>query len=233
MYIIGICDDEVMYREQLKELCHDYFLSTKTNYECIEFASGEEVLKYQGGRMHLLFLDVELTGISGIELLHKMEQTESVWRIVFVSGHEEVVWDCFGIKTLGFVRKPIAYQQIEHWLSTMEKENRSNQIILLEVGNRKIACYMDEIYLFEATRNYTTVYYKNIRKLLNGNLKAWERKVMGSDFVRVHKSYLINLKYVKEYGTDKVVMKNGMEIPIGRKFGSMARERFFDYVKEG
>ena len=57
-------------------------------------------------------MDIELGGMKGIEMLSHLEEDDNVWRVVFISSHEEMVFDTFGVKTLGFERKPAQYERI-------------------------------------------------------------------------------------------------------------------------
>ncbi|MBP3351164.1 MAG: response regulator [Lachnospiraceae bacterium] len=112
MFFIGICDDEELHRKHVKELCDKYFMEYTQEYKCVEFESGEEFLQFEEHKLHLLFLDIELGGMNGIEMLSHLEEDDNVWRVVFISSHEEMVFDTFGVKTLGFERKPAQYERI-------------------------------------------------------------------------------------------------------------------------
>lgn len=69
MYYIGVCDDFKLYRDNIREQCDRLFEEIGKEYTCIEFSSGEEVLRYDGPIMHLLFLDTEMPDMNGIEVL--------------------------------------------------------------------------------------------------------------------------------------------------------------------
>ena len=74
MITIGICDDEVAYRENLKTICWYYLRTLDQEYEFAMFASGEEVLAYQGDMIHLLFLDIELPGMDGMQVMEQIQK---------------------------------------------------------------------------------------------------------------------------------------------------------------
>ena len=107
MIIIGICDDEEQYRAQIKLLCSAFFDTQKQEFGFVEFTSGEEVLAYQGDRIHLLFLDIEMPGMGGLEVLSRVRRNERIWRIVFVTSHKELKWETIDLKTLAFLEKPL------------------------------------------------------------------------------------------------------------------------------
>nr|MCR5461198.1 response regulator [Acetatifactor sp.] len=71
MITIGICDDEEAYRDRIKTICSEYLAEREMECQFTMFSSGEEVLAYQGDRMLLLFLDIEMPGIDGLEVMEK------------------------------------------------------------------------------------------------------------------------------------------------------------------
>lgn len=116
---IGICDDMKEEAENIKNLCEEFFMKSEWNSSFILFSDGEEVLNYDGERIDLLFLDIEMKEKDGIEVLRELEHSKIVWKVVFVSRHQESVFDAFGIKTLGFEKKPVKYEKIEKWLKVL------------------------------------------------------------------------------------------------------------------
>lgn len=231
MYIIGICDDEAIHRQHIRKLCEDYFAQNSLAYKLVEFASGEEVLDYQGGHLHLLFLDVEMGEINGIDVLRTLEDSDNIWRIVFISNHEEAVWDAFSIKTLEFARKPVEYRQIEKWISVTIRENKENVLLEYLVGTEKRYKTLAEIFCLEAAGNYTYLHGKNEKELVNDNLKQWQGRMEELPFVRVHKSYVINMQHVQRWESDKVTLVNKVELAIGRRFAKEAKEKYLRFVK--
>lgn len=238
MFCIGICDDEVFHREHIKELCEQYFAEYPQEHKYIEFASGEEVLKYEetaansGSKLHLLFLDVEMGELDGIELLRKVEDADWIWRIVFVTSHDEVMQDAFGIKTMGFARKPVEYRQVEKWIITAIRENKENVMLEYASGTKQGYISLEDIYYLEAEGNYTKLHKKDEMILINENLKQWQKKIAMLPFVRIHKSYLINMLHVKRWEASKVTLENGVKLPVGRKYTKTAREQYLSFVKK-
>lgn len=238
MFLIGICDDEEFHREHIKKLCEQYFAEYPQEHEYIEFTSAEEVLVYgeaaenSGSKLHLLFLDVEMGELDGIELLRKLENAAWIWRIVFVTSHDEVMQDAFGIKTLGFAHKPVEYRQVEKWITTAIRENKENVMLEYMVGMQKSYIALEDIYYLEAEGNYTKLYQKDEMQLINENLKRWQKKTESFPFVRIHKSYLVNMLHVQRWEASKVTMENGTVLSVGRQYTKEARELYFSFVKK-
>ncbi len=232
MYTIGICDDEEMHRQHIRRLCEEFFAENAYSYQLVEFQSGEEVLAYRGEQLHLLFLDVELGETDGIHVLRRLENTDMFWRVVFVTSHEEVVWDSFGIKTLGFAKKPVTYQQIAKWLQTTIRENKEKLVLEYISGAEKGCVALEDVLYLAAEGNYTCVHSLHTQTLINENLKYWQSYTEQMPVVRIHKSYLVNLLQVQKWETGKVILTNGEELAIGRQYAKEAREAYFAFVRE-
>lgn len=231
MITIGICDDESVFREHLINLCNEFFEKKELPYEYIEFESAEEVLAYQGEPLTLLFLDVELGGKTGIELKDELEKTDRVWRIVFVTSHEEAVWDSFGLKTLGFVKKPVPFKTVEKWISLAVQENKENRVFEFTIEKKSAFFQQDEIFYFESNGNYAYLYCKDGKIFVDESLKKCEQIVAGSSFVRIHKSYLVNMQIIKNVSFFQVILKNEKELPIGRSYREEVKKRYYTYLK--
>lgn len=238
MFLIGICDDEELHRQHIRELCEQYFVEYPQEHEYVEFSSGEAVLEYgdaaenSGSKLHLLFLDVEMGELDGIALCRKIENADWIWRIVFVSSHEEMVWNSFGIKTLEFGRKPVEYWQIEKWMNIASRENKENVMLEYTFGILKNYVALEDIYYLEAEGNYTLLHKKDEAILMNEKLKQWQKKTEMFPIVRIHKSYLINMLRVKRWEAGKVTLENGAELSIGRQYAKEAKKIYLSFVKK-
>ena len=100
---IAVCDDQVIYREELIKQCKT-ILNENTYYGC--FDSGECLLHAEE-EFDLLFLDIEMTGMDGIQVKDILEQKQSSMKIIFLTSHEERMIEAFGNHVIGFLKKPI------------------------------------------------------------------------------------------------------------------------------
>ena len=232
MITIGICDDENSARQHIKELCDGFFAEYSQPYKCIEFASGEEFLNYGADSIDLLFLDVELGGINGIEVKKIIEQKENVWRIIFVTNYQDVVWEAFGFRTLTFLRKPVNATELEGWLKVALKEMQKNISYGFPIDKGMSYVKLEDIYYFEAAGNYTYLYTKDGKLLVCENLKNCQDKMSGTPILRIHKSYLINMQNVKKWESEQVLLMNDARFSLGRQYKKEARNTYLEFVED-
>lgn len=152
---IGICDDDRFQREYLSKLCVECADELGIDCDIVEFSTRYEVLNYQGEMLTLLLLDIEMEGINGIELKEHIEHSDMVWRIIFISSHEECVWSAFGINTLAFERKPISRNRMERWIRAAVKEFDGEIIIKFEKDNTATWSKVENLLYLCGEGNYT------------------------------------------------------------------------------
>lgn len=102
-------------REEVSNSCVAYCEENGMEHEIVLFESGEEVLEYIEKKTPIidaLFLDIEMPGINGIQLMDVLLDCDKVWRIIYVSGYVNRMPDAYSIKTIGFIPKPFSYDII-------------------------------------------------------------------------------------------------------------------------
>mgnify|MGYP002625110222 CR=1 FL=1 len=183
--------------------------------------------------IQLLFLDIEMSGLNGIEALNILMQEKKIWRIAFVSSHTESIFDTFSIKTIGFIPKPIDEARIDKILNSMMDEFRENIVIEVQVGNSKEYISCEDIVYLKAEGSYTKIYVNvgNETKeyLSSKKLGEFEKMLDNKIFIRTHKSFIVNAEYVSEVKKDILLNKLNANIPVGRKYKKDFDDKLKDY----
>ncbi|MDE6024143.1 MAG: LytTR family DNA-binding domain-containing protein [Lachnospiraceae bacterium] len=230
MIYVGICDDIMEHRESLKAICDKYFASRKIEYRAVMFQSGEEVLAYEEESLMLLFLDIELGGITGIDVMHHMLHSDRIWRILFVSCHDEYMIETFGLKTLGYCSKPAQYKIICKWLDVALEENDCNSIIQFE---RNSAMHVADIVYIQADSHYIRVHTVSDTYIFVMDICEAEKLLKDTSVVRIHKSYMVNMVYISDLKAKLVKLhENGIELPVGRHYTKDVRLKYKSYLYE-
>jgi DNA-binding LytR/AlgR family response regulator len=227
--IIGICDDEKICIDRTLECLEQAKKELGVEFKYITFSSGEELLKSKE-HIDILFLDVEMDGISGIDTMKQLEEKDNVTYIIFASSHSEYVFDSFGFKTMGFICKPIVYEKFLKEIKKLIEKMSNTEPIQVNVDGRDILISPDDIMYVSGERNYVKVVTRQSEYLTYGNMKAWEEKLVNSSVIRVHKSYLVNLKYITKISDVASFVNTADEIPVGRKYKEEARGKYKDYL---
>lgn len=227
---IAVCEDDPSQREHIRQICDGYFSGIGQAYQYMEYADGAALLDTEHTGIDLLFLDIELGGApDGIMVMNVLEKIDAVRKIVFISSHSEAVWDSFGWKTLGFVRKPFQSSEIIHWLEVVRQELYAHRELEFhtEKGTLLIMCNQIEALLAEG--NYVRVVTTNDCFFASGALKYWMEKLEGTGIVQVHKSYAVNLEFVAAIHTE-IETKTGNQYPVGRTFRKTVIRMYKEFI---
>ncbi len=246
MIRIAICDDEKNDINKVKTFCEQYFKEHNIQGECDIFFSGEEVLEYSRNKeneiIDLLFLDIEMGGASGIDIKDEIINSDRIWRIVYVSGYKNRVFEAFGLKIMGFVGKPADSSEIQKYIVAVM--NELNEKRHFNVGGIQLDnIEMEDILYLEGKDNYTQLYLKNKDKyknnpiLISKTLRFFEINSLDYPLIRIYKSYMVNMeniesvKYKDDNGRKGIKLKGVEKVfPFGRKYEKIAREKYSKFV---
>lgn len=237
---IVICDDEENVRIFIKKLIENQ----DANCRIMEFSSGEELLRFweQGGgeQTDILFLDISMQGTDGLEAAeqikdYKAERDEAVWGglplLIFVTGYPEYMPKAFSVHAFQYLLKPIDEEEfgavfaqaVQEYRYLEHRRNRAPRDILLRNGNVTRHVSVEDIYYIESSNRKIIVHMKDEETECYGKIGELENELK-SCFFRIHKGYLINMKYVERYNRTELRMKNGSCILI-------SKYKYQDFVK--
>ncbi len=217
MIHIVIYDDEIYMSDHIRALVFDFFHRKNMEITIQQFSSGEELLKYVR-KIDLLFLDIQMKGMDGMETAKKLRERKFKGFLIFITVLKEMVFQSFEVQAYDYLVKPIKETYFE---KTMERlyssmKNASADSLLVQKGYESRIISLDDIVFCEIidrkiylnlASSEVVDYYDRIENL--------ESK-LDSRFFRCHRSYLINLKYLSGYKNGTAYMEDGREIPVSR-----------------
>ncbi len=217
MIRIAICDDENYMSAQIRTLVSAFFRRKNTEISIRQFSCGEELLQYDK-QIDILFLDIQMKGIDGMETARKLRGQNFRGFLIFITVLKELVFQSFEVQAYDYLVKPVDERQFE---KTMERvfgsmKNTEEANLLIQKGYESRIISLEEIVFCEIIdrkiylhliSSEVVDYYERIENL-EGRL--------GGSFFRCHRSYLIHLKYLKSYKNKTAYMEGGHRIPVSR-----------------
>lgn len=214
---IAICDDEKHMSDHIRAMASDFFRKKNREIQLRTFSSGEELLSYDG-QIDILFLDIQMKGMDGIETARKLRDSKFRGFLIFITVLKEMVFQSFEVQAYDYLVKPVEEKQFE---KTMERlytsmQNASEDSLLVQKGYEGRIIREEEIVFCEIIDR------KIYLNLASGEVVDYYERIenletkLGSHFFRCHRSYLINLKHLKGYKNGTACMDNGKEVPVSR-----------------
>lgn len=234
----AICDDE---RDMLDRLCERILTEARPrNIEIsIEgFISGEELLKaHKENAFDAVFLDIDMPRINGFDIAEKLNHSnkDGSTLIVFVTSHDELVYSSLKFRPFRFIRKSYLKSELPEVLSAVNSE------ISKRNAGRKIPfrTKSGEVFIDAAAIEYIEIYGHTLRVCVSGgeftecygSLSALEEQLSQFDFVRAHKSYLVNLKYIFSIEKTQIILDDKTAVPLSRYKAAEVKAKFRNYLR--
>lgn len=222
-----IIDDERLARQELKTL-----LSAHKEVEIVAECNNAEMAKEKISELapDVIFLDVQMPGKTGFELL---EEISAVPDVVFVTAYDEHAIKAFEINAFDYLLKPVQPQRLAETIKKLSlkenadrRENTSplseNDQVFIKDGEKCWFVALSNIRLFESEGNYVRVYFDNNRPLILRSLNSLEERLNEKCFFRASRKHIVNLKWIDSIetwfnGGLMVKLKGGQEVEISRR----------------
>lgn len=226
--ITAICDDEGIYRTHVKKLCQSYFNERNISSEIIEFSSGEEFLS-SVEEINIVLLDIEMSGINGITVKEQLEKLHRDIRIIYITSHIQFMENAFGKNVYSFLTKPVMKDKFCKVMDLIIRDMEEDFIVKIDnKDNPYINC--KTIIYIKAQDKYTTVKTREGEYLVRRSMNDWENILANRFFYRIHKSYIINLAYVKRID-NLILMDNGEKVTVSKRYIHSFKESYYNYIK--
>lgn len=235
MLRVFICDDVLLFRVQIIELLNNYSELSKNPVEIKSFPSASKLLEEDVNECDLFFLDIKIgEGMSGIELAKQIRTTNGRADIIFTTSHEEFVFNAFEVNALRYLLKPIEKEKFIEAMDCVIRniEDKSSKTMVCHQGQRLLQIPICEIIYFETVDRKLRVVTYQKEYMVDNKINDVDKKMQEKGFFRIHKSYVINMKYIKEYNQSTVIMQNEDCVYISRLRVKAFKEAFRNYLKE-
>ena len=220
MLRIGICDDVYDARLMLRAALERILEARHVQGQFYEFSSGEGLLHWlegHAGELDLVFLDMEMGQLDGMETARRLRAADGGLQLVFVTGYAEHVFDGYSVGALGYLLKPPKAEQLEEVLSRAQAAlvRELDQAYICRSGDTHYRVPMANILYFLSDRRQVTCVTAGRNYTFYGKLDAVAAEV-GPEFIRVHQRYLVRAGAVDRMEGSEVVLRDGTRLPVSR-----------------
>lgn len=227
---IAICDDSEECAAELRSLLGEWSADKPFALNIDEYASAENFLFcYPDKPCSLLLLDIEMRGISGMELARRLRAEGDMLPIVFVTGYSEHMSEGYEVEALHYLLKPVDREKLFAVLDRYVKRRAPENEIMLECGEKTVHVSPDMIMYVEAMAKKTLVRLSDGKTLECSSGISEVRRLLPECFADCHRSYAVNLRFVRSIGKGGLTLDGGMEIPVSRRLYGEINGKFIAY----
>lgn len=230
-----IIDDERLAREELKSVLAEY----NEIVICGEAHNGDEgIEQIKSLKPDLIFLDVSMPGMTGFEMLQKLEE---IPHVIFVTAYDEFALKAFEVNALDYLLKPIDPQRMNEAIEKVKQydehefESSSNPVtgrkdrklsakdkVFIKDGEKCYFIELSEVRMFESDGNYVKVHFGKNRPLILRSLNSFEDRLDPEYFFRANRKYIVNLDWIEKVenwfnGGLQLELKTGEKVEVSRR----------------
>lgn len=217
---IAICDDSKIILEYMSEEINHILKNKKHNAIVQKFYSGRDLIRaITNEKFDVVFLDIDMPEMSGFEIAKKIQSFANVIPIVFVSNLDNRVYESFKFSPFRFIRKSHFDEEINSVIEDiLNILIHPNENIIISLSNEKIRLYPNKIIYIECNDKILKIVSHSEIVEIRYRLKDIEYELEKYGFIRIHKGYLVNIKYIYRINkTGEIILESGERLPVSKR----------------
>ena len=233
MYI-AICDDDPQLLEQLAAAIDEYAFSRRLPLEYLLFDDAEAMLQSAAVRPFThYFLDVMMPRMDGITAAQEIRSFDEHARLIFLSSFREYAYQAFRVRACDYLLKPVQPEELVAVLDRLEAEELSAQAyIAIQNGRSIFRLPFDRLAYLEVCQKKLHFHLTDgqIRQI-PGTISSVEAELLAQpDFIKIHRSYIVNLRHISSLSPEGCVLTSGDNLPISRLLYQQVRRQYIAYL---
>lgn len=232
---VAICDDEKIFFEQMESL-----LNQIEEISCVDRYDDIDKLheNLEEETYDIIFMDISWQGKedTGVQFAASINDKNPNIQIIFMTAYNDKFAESIFMEKVnlcGYLIKPIKMQNLQFLVEKARKNimrNQGEKILIKQKGNARSVLFSDILYL-ESQGHQLYIHTKTEKILLYKKLDEYEEQ-MNTTFVRVHKSYLVNMNCIKRIERTQLMLNNGAVLPISKNRAASTKNKYFRFMSE-
>ena len=224
---IAICDDEKVALELLGSSLRGALRTRNVDASIETFSRPRELLlRMQTTSFDLLFLDIEMPGMTGLELAQRLRREGNLIDIIYISNREDLV----------FIRKNRLIQDVSGVIDTYmayKKANEQPKTLIVRERDQVMYLAIDKLQYIEGSgkTQMAHVLGKDAPMELHKSMQELEKELTPQGFLRIHKGYLLNYRFIRRIGDNEVSLTSGEMLPISRRKYQEIRDAYMELMQ--
>lgn len=238
MVNICILDDEKELAEELYRMISDYLLNRRVQFTVDTYHSGDslaETVNRSGSGYHIYFLDILMQGKNGVQTAKEIREKDKNAHIIFLTSSPEYALEGYEVRAYNYLLKPLQKEKLYSTLAELlgtENPPPAKQLQITNNGVVKNIPYREIVYI-EVRRNKLILMLNTGEKLETYSTITEMESLLKKEelFTRTHRSFIVNMHYIKEFTSTELCLRPEYRIPISRTYSAAVKKDYFDFAK--
>ena len=231
MLKIAVVDDEIVFVESLINKITAVCEKLNLKFKIDKYSNGFDILENYS-KYHLIFLDIEMPSMDGIETAKKINELKGDSEIpffVFITSHDEFVFDALKSFPYSFIRKSdiddeTSFSKI--MIKVSKAIDNNCKTINIRTNRQEIVLKIADIVFIEKYKNYSYIHTKSEKYPVKSSLVFYEEMLSDFGFIRCHEGYIVNLNNISKIFDKAILLTNNETVPMSRNKCKMVKEAF-------
>ncbi|MDE7267612.1 MAG: LytTR family DNA-binding domain-containing protein [Lachnospiraceae bacterium] len=234
MLLLAVCDDMPIECADIAKQIENILKPSNIDFMIKKFFSGQELF-HSKENFDIIFLDIKMPKISGMDLAKKIREQGKQSLIIFITAAREYVFEAFDVEAFQYLLKPIQNHKLK---AVLEKATKRLQIdantdfLIISADRQTKKVFLKDILYIESIGRIAKIHCNE------GTLETYEQigiladKLVDKSFFRCHKCFLVNLDYVDSFDKTEVRLENGERIMLAKRRYEDFQKRILSYMKQ-
>lgn len=230
---IVICENDKNDQEFVKDKVVEILDDLDIEYEIKVYNSGDDLLEGYDKYTDIILLDIQMDGLDGMETARKIREFDDNVEIIFITSFVEYALEGYEVNAYRYLLKPVKDENLmTSLINCLNDRNFVKRSIVIKEGDTRIKISFKDIMYIEVQGNDITVHTLKDTYRTKGTMSNFETEINSNMFVRCHKSYLVNLEYIKSIKRYTSILVNDEEVPLSRNKYKEIKDRFFEMIED-
>lgn len=215
MVRFAVCDDEREMADLVAEKLREFY-PDECEIKC--YVNGESLLSDSARELFdAFFLDIEMPTLDGFTLAEKIRADNPFAKIIFVTKNTELAHIGYLYGAFRYVRKFALEEELREAAQSLKREfDLQSEFLLLKTPFGEIAKAVKDIRYFEVKGHQVTAFFDDNEERVSGTLNEYEDRLKDVGFIRIHKSFLVNFRFIESVGKIAVILTDGSTLALSR-----------------
>ena len=211
----AVCDDEREVADLVAEKLREFY-PDECEIKC--YTDGDSLFADSARELfYAFFLDIGMPTLDGFSLAEKIRADNPFAKIIFVTNHTELAHIGYLYGAFRYVRKFALDEELREAAQSLKREfDMQSEFLLLRTPRGEIAKSVKDIRYFEVKGHQVTVFFDDTEERVCGTLNEYEQRLKDIGFIRIHKSYLVNFRFIEYVGKTTVTLTDGSTLVLSR-----------------
>lgn len=228
---IAICDDQAEYRHQAEAAIRECMRGTDILTDTYS-DPGAFLRAFIKKPYDLVFLDIEMPDVNGIQLAKMLRSKSKDVPIVFLTSHIEFALEGYEVNALRYLTKPISIPKLQEVLTYVSQKLSEQRVLWIKTDLTEEKLHMKDILYMEAQNQNILIYTSNGTYSVRYNLSDYEQELKNDGFFRIHRGYLVSVRHVKRIGKHELTLVDNTTLPVSRSKEKALKEVLFQFIRE-